>query len=131
MWSDPIADMLTRIRNAVRGRAAEVRIPSSKVKVGLAEVLRAEGYISEYDVIEDGRQGILRIRLKYGPQGEQIINDIQRVSRPGRRTYVGVEEIPRVLDGLGIAVLSTNRGVKSDRQCREEKLGGELLCTVY
>lgn len=131
MWSDPIADMLTRIRNAVRVRAAEVRIPSSKVKVGLAEVLRAEGYISEYDVIEDGRQGILRIRLKYGPQGEQIINDIQRVSKPGRRTYVGVEEIPRVLNGLGIAVLSTNRGVKSDRQCREEKLGGELLCTVY
>jgi len=131
MWSDPIADMLTRIRNAVRVRAAEVRVPSSKVKVGLAEVLRAEGYISEYDVIEDGRQGILRIRLKYGPQGEQIINDIQRVSKPGRRTYVGVEEIPRVLNGLGIAVLSTNRGVKSDRQCREEKLGGELLCTVY
>ncbi|MGB9624711.1 MAG: 30S ribosomal protein S8 [Phycisphaerae bacterium] len=131
MWSDPIADMLTRIRNAVRVRAAEVRMPSSRMKVGIAEVLKAEGYIAGYEVIDDGKIGLLRIQLKYGPDGERVINAIERVSKPGRRVYAGVDEVPRPLDGLGIAVVSTNRGIKSDRQCRAEKIGGELLCTVY
>ena len=131
MWSDPIADMLTRIRNAVRIRRDEVKIPSSKLKVGIANVLKEEGYIADYDVIEDDRQGILRITLKYGPQGEQVINRIDRLSRPGRRSYAGSKELPKVLDGLGIAIVSTSQGVFSDRQCREKNVGGELLCMVY
>ncbi len=131
MWSDPIADMLTRIRNAVRIRRNEVKIPSSKLKVGIANVLKEEGYIADYDVIEDDRQGILRITLKYGPQGEQVINRIDRLSRPGQRSYAGSKDLPTVLDGLGIAIVSTSQGVFSDRQCREKNVGGELLCMVY
>jgi small subunit ribosomal protein S8 len=130
MWSDPVADMLTRIRNAVRVRRKQVSIPASKLKVGIAEALRAEGYINGLDVIEDGKQGILRIDLKYGPRGEDVIRDIQRTSRPGRRVYRGSDDLPRVMDGLGIAIVSTNKGVLSDRQCREQKVGGEVLCTV-
>jgi len=132
MWSDPIADMLTRIRNAARVRAREVRVPSSKIKVGIAGVLKNEGYISDFDVIEtSGNQSTLRIRMKYGPQGEEVISSIDRVSKPGCRRYAGSDALPKVLGGLGITIVSTNRGIKSDRQCREEKLGGELLCTVY
>ncbi len=131
MWSDPVADMLTRIRNAVRVRKEQVSIPSSKLKVGIARVLRDEGYVSGFDVIDDGKQGILRIDLKYGPRGEDVIRDIQRVSKTGRRVYNKVVELPRVLDGLGIAIVSTNKGVLSDRACREQNVGGEPLCTVY
>lgn len=131
MWSDPIADMLTRIRNAARVRRPQVKIPSSKVKVGIARVLKDEGYICGFDVIADTHQGILRVDLKYGPRGEDLIHQIRRESRPGRRRYCGAEEIPRVLDGLGIAIVSTSRGVLSDRACREQNVGGELLCTVY
>ena len=130
MWSDPIADMLTRIRNAVRVRDGEVKIPASNLKVGIADVLKREGYIRGYDRIEDSRQGILRIQLKYGPQGEPIIQELKRISRPGRRDHRGVDALPRVLNGLGIAILSTSQGVLSDRQCREKKIGGEVLCTV-
>jgi len=130
MWSDPIADMLTRIRNALRVNDREVKIPSSKVKVGVAEVLKNEGYIEDYDVIEDGWQGIIRVALKYGPLGEAVISTLKRSSRPGRRAYRGVDELPNVLNGLGIAIVSTNKGVLSDRQCREQNVGGELLCTV-
>lgn len=131
MWSDPVADMLTRIRNAVRIKKPEVKIPSSKVKVGIAGVLKSEGYVGDFDVIQDGKQGILRLTLKYGRQGEELIHSIRRESRPGRRLYVGVEKIPRVLNGLGIAIVSTSQGVFSDRTCREKRVGGELLCTVY
>jgi small subunit ribosomal protein S8 len=131
MWSDPIADMLTRIRNAISAGKKQVLIPASKVKKGIADVLKSEGYIDDYDMVDDGKQGHLRITLKFGPRGEKLIHSIQRESRPGRRLYVGVEEIPRVLDGLGVAVVSTSRGVMSDRQCREARTGGELLCTVY
>ena len=131
MWSDPVADMLTRIRNAVRVRKEKVNIPSSKLKVGIAQVLKDEGYVNGFDVIEDGKQGILRVDLKYGPRGEDVIRDIQRLSKAGRRVYGKVSELPRVRDGLGIAIVSTNKGVLSDRSCREQKVGGELLCTVY
>ncbi len=131
MWSDPVADMLTRIRNAVRVRKNKVLIPSSKLKMGIADVLKAEGYINDFDLVEDSWQGILRIDLKYGPQGEDLIHFIKRASRPGRRVYSGCKELPSVCDGLGIAIVSTSRGVLSDRQCREHKVGGELLCTVY
>lgn len=130
MWSDPIADMLTRIRNAARVRHRQVKIPSSKLKVGIARVLRDEGYVTGYDVIEDGKQGILRIDLKYGPRGEEVLHRLSRASRPGRRLYQKVEALPRVLDGLGIAVVSTSQGVLSDRECRERRVGGELVCMV-
>lgn len=128
--TDPIADMLTRIRNAARNQADEVRVLNSKVCRGIAEVLKAEGYINDFDVIEDGRQGLIRISLKYGPAGEQLIHLIKRESKPGCRVYRKVAELPRPLAGLGIAILTTPRGVLSDRQCREQKVGGELLCTV-
>ena len=130
MWSDPIADMLTRIRNAVRTKAREVKIPASNVKVSIAEVLKQEGYILGYDRIEDTRQGILRIQLKYGPLGEPVINELKRVSKTGCREYRGVEKLPKVLNGLGIAIVSTSQGMLSDRQCRQRRLGGELVCTV-
>lgn len=131
MWSDPIADMLTRIRNGIRVRKPQVRIPSSKIKQGIAEVLQQEGYINGFDVIDDTRQSILRIDLKYGPRGEELIHRLDRASSPGRRLYCKAQELPRVLDGLGVAIVSTSQGVLSDRQCRERKIGGELLCTVY
>jgi small subunit ribosomal protein S8 len=128
--SDTIADMLTRVRNAVRNKAAKVDCRNSKICAGIAKVLLAEGYIIGYDVIEDGRQGILRLQLKYGPAGEHLIQRITRISKPGCRVYRGVEELPRPLAGLGIAVVSTPKGVLSDRQARKEHVGGELLCTV-
>ena len=131
MWSDPIADMLTRIRNAARVVKSSVDIPASKVKIGIARVLKEEGYIEDFDVIDDTRQGKLRVTLKYGPRGEDLIHVIQRASRPGRRLYMGKDELPRVLDGLGICIVSTSQGVFSDRACRERKIGGELLCTLY
>lgn len=131
MWSDPISDMLTRIRNAVRVRHKQVSIPSSKLKVGIARVLKEEGYIVDFDVIKDTKQGILRIDLKYGSRGEDVIRSLKRESKPSCRVYRGVEDIPRVLDGLGIAIVSTPSGVLSDRQCREKNVGGELLCTVH
>lgn len=130
MWSDPVADMLTRIRNAVHMHLKEVKIPSSKIKVGIAEVLKREGYIDGYDVIEDSRQALLMVQLKYGSLGEPVIGMLNRESRPGRRDYRGVDDLPKVLNGLGIAIISTSRGVLSDRECREKKIGGELLCTV-
>lgn len=131
MWSDPIADMLTRIRNAARVRHKDVKIPSSKMKVGIARVLKEEGYIHGYDVIEDGKQGQLRVDLKYGLRGEDVIHNIQRISKSGRRVYNKVADLPHVLDGLGIAIVSTNKGILSDRVCREKQVGGELICTVY
>lgn len=123
--------MLTRIRNAVRVNKTQVNVPSSKLKIGIAQVLKDEGYICGFSVIEDTKQGILRIDLKYGPRGEDVIRKIDRVSTPGCRVYQGSADLPRVLDGLGIAVVSTNKGVLSDRLCREKKIGGEVLCTVY
>jgi len=130
MWSDPIADMLTRIRNVAMARGREVKVPASRVKAGIAEVLKQEGYIEDYDRIDDGRQGILRIRLKYGRHGEPVLTEIKRMSKPGRRDYRSVEKLPQVLNGLGIAIVSTSQGVLSDRQCRERNVSGELICTV-
>jgi small subunit ribosomal protein S8 len=127
---DPIADMLTRIRNAVRNRSKSVACINSKVCRGIADVLRDEGYIDGYDVIEDGRQGQIRVRLKYGPAGETVLHKLHRESKPGRRDYNSVEELPRPLQGLGIAIVSTSKGVLSDRKARSERVGGELLCTI-
>ncbi|QDU71762.1 30S ribosomal protein S8 [Mucisphaera calidilacus] len=128
--SDPIADMLTRVRNAARSRHQTVDCRNSNVCRGIARVLRDEGYITRFDVIEDGRQGILRIELKYGTRGEQLIHLLKRESKPGCRVYRKVNELPRPLAGLGIAILTTPRGVLSDREARTENVGGELLCTV-
>ena len=131
MWTDPIADLLTRIRNSVRNKSKTVMIPYSGVKMALCKVLKEEGYVLDVDKIDDAHQGQIRVTLKYGPRGEQVLSHIKRESKAGCRKFVGVEEIPRVLNGLGIAVLSTRQGVFSDRQCREMKIGGELLCTLY
>ena len=128
--SDPIADMLTRVRNALRINRDEVQIRSSKVCEGIAAVLKQEGYIKEFDRVDDSKQGILRIFLKYDIEGQPIISEIKRISKPGRRVYSPVEELPHVLGGLGIAVVSTSKGIMSDRNCRQEKIGGEILCTV-
>ncbi|MDX1681856.1 MAG: 30S ribosomal protein S8 [Phycisphaeraceae bacterium] len=130
-FSDTIADMLTRIRNATHNRAVSVDCLNSKICAGIAEVLKHEGYITDYAVVEDGRQGLLRIELKYGPDGDPLFSVLQRSSKPGRRVYVGVDDLPRPLAGLGIAVVSTSKGVLSDRQARDENVGGELLCTVH
>ena len=117
--TDPVADLLTRIRNAVGARHKSVSIPSSRLKAAIAEALKREGFIKDFSVMEDNKQGVLTILLKYGPEGELVINRIDRTSKPGRRVYAKADEIPRVLNGLGVAVLSTNRGVLSDRQARE------------
>ena len=128
--NDPIADMLTRIRNGQRKEAREVNIKASGICQGIADVLKEEGYIEDYDRIDDGKQGILRVRLKYDRLGQPAILHLQRTSKPGRRIYSAVGDLPHVLDGLGIVVVSTSKGVMSDRKCREEKVSGELLCTV-
>jgi len=129
--SDPIADMLTRVRNGVRISAKRVKVRNSKVCAGIAKVLKQEGYIDDYDIIDDGKQGLVIVSLKYGLNGEKVIRRIHRQSKPGRRVYCGVDSLPKVLDGLGIAIVSTSKGVLSDRVCRDQKVGGELLCTVY
>ena len=128
--NDPISDMLTRIRNATRNKSKTVSILNSRVCRGIADVLRDEGYITSYDVIEDGRQGQIRVKLKYGPRGEVLINKVERRSKPGRRVYTQVEALPRPIQGLGIAIVSTSRGVLSDRKCRDQRVGGELLAVI-
>ena len=127
---DPIADMLTRIRNAQMSEKQSVAMPASKLKASIAEVLKDEGYIDSYDVIDDERQGQIRIKLKYTNTGQKVIHVIDRESKPGCRVYRGVESLPKVLNGMGIAVVSTSKGVMSDRKAREANVGGELLCTV-
>jgi len=128
--SDPIADMLTRIRNAVRISRDQVNVKASNICEGIAAVLKKEGYIEDFDRIDDGKQGILRIMLKYDQDGSSIINEITRTSKPGRRVYSSVDKLPRVLAGMGIAIVSTSKGVMSDKSCREANVGGEILCTV-
>lgn len=127
--SDPLADMLTRIRNAQTAEMAEVVMPSSKQKQAIAKVLKDEGYISDYSIEDEGKKPKLRIALKYY-QGQPVINHIQRVSRPGLRIYKGKDELPQVNGGLGVAIISTSRGVMSDREARSSGEGGEVLCTV-
>lgn len=129
--TDPIADMLTRIRNGLRNRQSAVTLPRSKVKAGILKVLESEGYIRGYAEGDEGPQGTIKIDLKYGPDGEDVITHIQRKSKPGRRLYRGIEGLPPVLNGLGIAVLSTSKGILSDREARRLKVGGEVLCEVW
>ena len=127
---DPIADMLTRIRNANRVGRRMVLVPKSKICTGIAQVLKDEGYIDQYDVIEDEAQGQIRIKLKYANNGAKVIHELDRESKPGRRVYRKVDDLPNVLNGMGIAVVSTSKGVMSDRRAREQNVGGELLCVA-
>ena len=132
MRSDPIADLLTRIRNASRAEHEKVDIPSSKLKVRVAEILKTEGFIKNYRVLdEDKKQGMLRVYLKYGPGNEQIISGLVRVSSPGRRVYVTHDKIPSILAGMGVTIVSTSRGVVTDRDARKQKVGGEVLAYVW
>lgn len=129
--TDPIADMLTRIRNACQAKHIDVEIPASKLKREIAKILVEEGYIKGVQYKEDGKQGIMRLYLKYGENENAIIKGIQRVSKPGRRVYKKVTDMPKVLNGLGIAIISTSSGVMVDRDCRRKKVGGEVLCYVW
>jgi len=128
--SDPIADMLTRIRNAIWVNKTEVNIKASNICEGIAVVLKQEGYIEDFDCIDDGKQGILRVTLKYDQNGRSIISEIARISKPGRRVYSPVDRLPHVLAGYGVAIVSTSKGVMSDRSCRKDNVGGEILCMV-
>lgn len=129
--TDPIADMLTRIRNANVVKHETVDVPASNMKKELARILLEEGFIRGYDVIEDGKQGIIRIQLKYGQTGERVISGLKRISKPGMRVYVDKHEVPRVLNGLGISIISTSKGILTDKQARKENVGGEVICYVW
>ena len=129
--TDPIADMLTRIRNAGSAKHETVDVPASKMKKAIAEILLNEGYIKSFQIIDDGTQGIIRITLKYLPGKEKVISGLRRVSKPGLRVYVGADELPRVLRGLGIAIVSTSKGVMTDKAARAAHIGGEVLAFVW
>jgi len=129
--TDPIADMLTRIRNSNTARHDRVDVPGSKIKRSIADILKREGYIRDYAWIDDGRQGVIRVYLKYGPTRESVINGLKRISKPGLRVYAKKEDVPRVLGGLGIAILSTPGGIVSDREARTKGVGGEIICYIW
>lgn len=131
MHTDPIADMLTRIRNGIGVRHSQVTVPSSKTKVAIAKLLREEGYIQGYDLTKDRPQPILRIWPKYAEDGEPVISGLKRVSKPGCRVYAGRRDLPRVLSGIGVAILSTSQGIMTDKQARRLGIGGEVLCHVW
>ncbi|NWF98728.1 MAG: 30S ribosomal protein S8 [Nitrospirae bacterium] len=130
MLTDPIADMLTRVRNAINIKAEKVDIPISKMKLEIAKIMKEEGFIRAYKILKDKRQGILRVIPKY-IDNESVISGLKRISKPGRRVYVGHDEIPRVMGGLGVAVLTTSKGVLSDKACRREGVGGEVICYIW
>ena len=129
--TDPVADMLTRIRNAASARHAKVGMPASRLKVEIARILKDEGYIVNYKTAEEGNKNLLTVFLKYGPRGERVITNIERVSRPGCRVYVSKADIPRVLGGLGINILTTSHGIMTGKEARKQGCGGELLCNIY
>ena len=129
--TDPIADMLTRIRNANMAKLEKLDIPSSNLKLELARVLKEEGYIKNFKLLKDRKQGIVRVYMKYSPDELRVISGLKRVSSPGNRVYVGADEIPRVMGGLGVAILSTSKGVMADRESRTKNIGGEVLCYIW
>lgn len=129
--SDPIADFLTRIRNAGMVYHDKVEIPASRIKKDIAELMKAEGLIKDVETIQDEKQGVIRLYLKYGPNRERVITGLKRISRPGLRVYAKKDEIPKVLGGLGVAVISTSKGIMSDKQARKEGLGGEVICYIW
>ena len=130
-FTDPVADFLTRIRNGIKARQQKIDAPASKLKTEIARILKEEGYIANYKATEEDGKKIIRVYLKYGPDNQGVISHVQRVSRPGCRVYVGKDEIPRVLGGLGINILTTPKGVMTGRQARKQGLGGEVLCEVH
>ncbi|MCP4901617.1 MAG: 30S ribosomal protein S8 [bacterium] len=129
--TDPVSDMLTRIRNATTVRHDRTDVPASKMKLELAKILKQEGYIRTFKVLEEGPQGVIRVYLKYADDGEPVIHGVRRISRPGRRVYRAVGDLPKVRNGLGVAVISTNRGVITDEQARGLRVGGEVLCEIW
>jgi len=129
--TDPIADMLTRIRNAALIRAEKVDIPASRMKLDIAKILKEEGFIRAYKILRDKKQGILRITLKYTAENTPAISGLKRVSKPGRRVYVGSSAVPAVMGGVGVSIVTTSRGIMVDRNCRRDKVGGEILCQVW
>ncbi len=129
--TDPIADFLTRIRNAIMARHRYVDIPASNMKKKMAQILYEQRFIRNYIIIDDGKQGIIRIFLRYTPEGKSVIHELRRVSKPGRRYYVDVDHLPRVKNNMGIAILSTSKGVMTERQARKERVGGEVLCYIW
>ncbi len=131
MMTDPIADMLTRIRNANMIKAERVDIPASRLKIEIIKILKEKGFIKGYKLLKDNKQGILRVSLKYRANGEKVISGLKRISTPGRRVYVGKENIPKVIGGMGVAILSTPKGVLTDEGCRQKGVGGEVLCYVW
>ena len=131
VMTDPIADLLTRIRNANLVHHDKVEIPASKIKRAIVQILKDEGFVKDYEVLADGKQGILRVSLKYGPERDRVITGIKRISKPGLRVYAKLEQLPKVLGGLGIAIISTSQGLMSDKQARKSNLGGEVLAFVW
>ena len=131
MMTDPIADMLSRIRNANNARHKSVDIPCSNIKKEIAKILLDEGYIKGYDVVEDDKQGMIKIDLKYSQDGERVISGLKRISKPGLRVYVKCDDVPKVLGGLGIAIISTSKGIITDKKARQDKVGGEVICYVW
>ena len=129
--TDPIADFLTRIRNANMAKHDSVEIPASNIKKSLAEILKQEGFIKDYEVTEDGKQGVIKVFLKYGPNGERVISGLKRISKPGLRNYVSADNLPKVLNGLGIASVSTSAGILTDKEAREKHIGGEVIAYVW
>ncbi|KXA28750.1 ribosomal protein S8 [Peptoniphilus harei] len=129
--TDPIADMLSRIRNANNARHKSVDVPCSNIKKEIARILLDEGYIKGYDVVEDDKQGMIKIDLKYSQDGERVISGLKRISKPGLRVYVKCDDVPKVLGGLGIAIISTSKGIITDKMARQEKVGGEVICYVW
>ena len=131
VMTDPIADMLTRIRNANMVRHEKLELPASNIKTQIADILKREGFIRDYEVIKDDKQGVLRMFLKYGAEDERVITGLKRISKPGLRVYAKADELPRVLNGLGIAVVSTSKGILTDKEAREQAIGGEVLAYVW
>lgn len=131
MMTDPIADMLTRIRNSVLVKNEKIDMPASRIKVEIAKILKEEGFVKSYKIIKDKKQGILRLTPKYASDGKPIITGLKRISTPGRRVYIGKDEIPKVIGGIGIAIITTSKGILTDKECRMESVGGEVLCYIW
>ncbi|MGL4624197.1 MAG: 30S ribosomal protein S8 [Culicoidibacterales bacterium] len=131
VMTDPIADMLTRIRNANQMRHESVDVPKSRIKADIAEILKAEGFVRDVEYIEDGKQGVIRLQLKYGRNNERVISGLKRISKPGLRVYAKADEVPRVLNGLGIAIISTSQGLMADKVARKQQIGGEVIAYIW
>ena len=131
VMTDPIADYLTRIRNANMAKHDSVEIPASNIKKSISEILKREGFIRDYEVADDNKQGVIKVFLKYGPNGERVISGLKRMSKPGLRNYVGAEDLPKVLNGLGIAIVSTSAGVITDKEARQKNVGGEVIAYIW